>query len=268
MIQSSAKLQLKWADGEQKRVGLAGVDPRCANKLFVTNIPHEATQKDLVTLFSHYGDIQLLYLIKDPKNSENNRCYLKYLTKEMALLCIKALNRTYKLHDYHKPLEVMFVEQKRAIRAMSMYAPQETELGQTIYYEYMSEEGIPYYFNPKTSTAQWERPTDAVVQPPPLFDGSLPAENTGRVNTTAAASQAQMTNPQMDPYGMMQGYGMMPQYGVMGHPQYMAAMDPAMMQNQMMHGVPMMGQGMPAAGVQPGQGANGMPQYMPPVGFL
>lgn len=232
----------------------------------MANIPHEATHEDLRTLFSYYGDIQLLYLIKDPRNAENNRCYVKFLTKEMALLCIRALNRTYKLHDYHKPLEVMFVEQKRAIRAVSIFAPKENEQGLTIYYEYFSEEGIPYYFNPKTGGVQWDRPTDGTVEPPLQIEANMMSNTANHVAVNPAQGQSQMAPQQMDYHTMMQGYhGMMPQYGMAGHPQYMTAMDPAMMQNQMMHGVPMMGQGMPTTGAHPGAMQNGMPQYMPGV---
>ena len=129
---SSAKLQLKWADGEAKRVGLSGYNPRNANKLYVGNIPGETSEEDLKELFSTYGDIQMLYLIKDPLVPDNNRCYLKYLTKEEALICIKEVNENLALHNSPKPLEVMLIEQKKSVRAMSMYAPKENAMGQTV----------------------------------------------------------------------------------------------------------------------------------------
>ena len=38
-------IQIKWADGEEQRLGLAGiVDPNMATKLFVGSIPKEATE--------------------------------------------------------------------------------------------------------------------------------------------------------------------------------------------------------------------------------
>ncbi len=130
--QSSAKLQLKWADGEAKRIGLSGYDHKNANKLYVGNIPPETTEENLKELFSSFGDIQMLYFIKNPLNPDLNRCYLKYLTKEEALICIKEVNENVVLHESHKPLEVMLIEQKKSVRAMSIYAPKENEMGQTV----------------------------------------------------------------------------------------------------------------------------------------
>ena len=90
----------------------------------------------------------MLYLIKDPRNPDNNRCYLKYLTKEQALICIKEVNGIIYLHNNSKPLEVMLVDQKKAVRKISMFAPKENAMGVTIYYKYLAEDGMPYYFNP------------------------------------------------------------------------------------------------------------------------
>lgn len=123
---------MKWAEGEPKRIGLAGYDPRNANKLFISNIPVETTEEELKELFSLYGSIMMLYYIKDPRATENNRCYLKYLTKEQALVCIKEVNGVINLHNSPKNLEVMLIEQKKAVRAMSMYAPKENALGVTV----------------------------------------------------------------------------------------------------------------------------------------
>ena len=130
--QSSAKLQLKWADGEAKRIGLSGYDHKNANKLYVGNIPPETTEEELKEFFSTFGDIQMLYFIKNPLNPDLNRCYLKYLTKEEALICIKEVNEVVALHNSPKPLEVMLIEQKKSVRAMSIYAPKENEMGQTV----------------------------------------------------------------------------------------------------------------------------------------
>lgn len=42
---SSAKLQLKWADGEARRLGLEGLNPKNANKLFISSFPSQTTEE-------------------------------------------------------------------------------------------------------------------------------------------------------------------------------------------------------------------------------
>lgn len=179
----------------------------------------------------------MLYLIKDPRTPTNNRCYLKYLTKEQALICIKEVNDIIRLHNSPKALEVMLIEQKKAVRAMSMYAPKENPLGQTIYYEYIHSNGVPYYFNPKTGEPQWEKPTDGIIEQPPQFD----MMNMHQQQATAVGQQqaeqigGAVANGGMDPQqaSMMQTQPMQYQMPVdvngnpIADPNYNPAMMPA-----------------------------------------
>ena len=54
---------------------------------------------------------------------------------------------------------------------------------------------MAYYFNPKTGEAQWEKPTDGIIEPPPQFDPTLmqPA------NTVAAQTTQQPMAMEVDP---------------------------------------------------------------------
>ena len=57
-----------------------------------------------------------------------------------------------------------------------------------IYYEYFDDSGTPYYFNPKTSETQWDRPTDGIVEQPPQFDSSAMMQMAGQPTAGPGAS--------------------------------------------------------------------------------
>lgn len=49
---ATAKLQLKWADGEAKKLGLQNVNILHANKLLVANIPTNKRKEQMENFFS------------------------------------------------------------------------------------------------------------------------------------------------------------------------------------------------------------------------
>lgn len=115
-VLSNSKLQLKWADGESKRLGLEGYDLQHTNKIYITNFPYETIDQEIIEVFSKYGTIIDMMMKKDTYPSYNNRCYLKYKTKEESLVAIRETNGTMSLgrDGNSRRLECMLVEQKKA----------------------------------------------------------------------------------------------------------------------------------------------------------
>lgn len=133
----------------------------------MTNIPPETTEDQLNQVFSMHGDVKLLHLVKDTQDANRNRAYVKYTTKEQALIAIREVNGNLKLHHHPNPLEVLLAEQKRAMITMTNYGVKE-DANEPIYYEYKTPEGIPYYFNPQTGQTQWEKPEGKIQEGVPL----------------------------------------------------------------------------------------------------
>jgi len=81
---------------------LLGYDLNHANKLYITNFPDDATEDQITQIFSQYGEIMRIEIKKEFPNLPN-RCYLKYRTKEQALLAQREANGTVTLGNNLRP---------------------------------------------------------------------------------------------------------------------------------------------------------------------
>nr|CAB3479393.1 unnamed protein product [Digitaria exilis] len=86
---ASSPLQVKYADGELERL---------EHKLFIGMLPKNVTDTELTDLFSKYGNIKDLQILRGSQQTSKAGCaFLKYETKEQALAAIEALNGKQKI---------------------------------------------------------------------------------------------------------------------------------------------------------------------------
>ena len=227
-VLSNSKLQLKWADGESKRLGLDGYDLPHTNKIYITNFPYETNEQEIIDVFSKYGTIIDMCMKKDNYPSYNNRCYLKYKTKEESLVAIRETNGTMSLgrDGNSRRLECMLVEQKKASllgqnvgstqasnynnnnRRNDNYGnrnnnqqnmggnsgnyqnnnngnyqnnysqpsynetntQQNVQQERAVFIEYKTDDGVSYYYNTVSQDTQWERPENARIEQPNVYN--------------------------------------------------------------------------------------------------
>jgi RNA recognition motif-containing protein len=184
---STAKLQLKWADGEDRRLGLETVNIQHANKILIMGILPNVQEHQIRKTFEVFGHIRLLKLVRTRTNS--NRAYIKFATKEQAITAVKETHERLIFPDTNKPVSVHFAESKRINksvpfgqlmpkrRIMTVNDPIKEEpeieikrlpkrevqerkiIEQRIFFEFFCDnEKKYYYFNQKTNKTQWERP--------------------------------------------------------------------------------------------------------------
>jgi RNA recognition motif-containing protein len=190
---STAKLQLKWADGEDRRLGLEGISLENANKLILECVPSSIEQDDLKEIFTRFGHVRLLKIIKS--GQAYTRAYLKYATKEQAINAVKEMNGKTLLPGFNKVLLINYAESKRINKnvpfgqlaktnilgsshidsfrytdnnnnehfnhsnkftpsVVPVHQPQSKE----IYYMFRDKSGEPYYYSKVTQKSQWEKP--------------------------------------------------------------------------------------------------------------
>lgn len=83
-------------------------------KLYVSNVPREATEEDIRSLFDEYGNITEVILFKQIKNLQQHECcFVKYAKTEDADEAIKALNNQYTFPGRMCSIEVRYASKKQ-----------------------------------------------------------------------------------------------------------------------------------------------------------
>ncbi|PIN26061.1 RNA-binding protein CUGBP1/BRUNO (RRM superfamily) [Handroanthus impetiginosus] len=114
---ASSPLQVKYADGELERL---------EHKLFVGMLPKNVSESGLSALFSEYGTIIDLQLLRGSQQSSKGCAFLKLETKEQALAAIEALNGKHKMEGSTVPIVVKWADTekerqaRRAQKALSL----------------------------------------------------------------------------------------------------------------------------------------------------
>ncbi|KAK1275061.1 Flowering time control protein FCA [Acorus gramineus] len=100
-------IQVRYADGERERLGAVEV------KLFVGSLNKQATEKEIEEIFSPYGRIEDVYIMRDEAKQSRGCAFVKFSNREMAAAAVNALNGIYVMHGCEQPLIVRFADPKR-----------------------------------------------------------------------------------------------------------------------------------------------------------
>ena len=192
---STAKLQLKWADGEDRRLGLETVNLQHANKILIIGLHPRVSEQEIKMVFEAFGHIRLIKLVQT--GQAFNRAYIKFATKEQAITAVKETHERFVFPDTSKSILVHFAESKRINKSVpfGQLAPKrrivdvkeeikieenfETEnipikqefenkiKIEKTFFEFTDDQGRKYYFDQQTNKTQWERPegNDVEIRP-------------------------------------------------------------------------------------------------------
>lgn len=101
---ASSPLQVKYADGELERL---------EHKLFVGMLPKNVSDAELLALFSQYGTIKDLQIIRGSQQTSKGCAFMKYEQKEQAIAAINALNGKHKMEGSSVPLVVKWADTEK-----------------------------------------------------------------------------------------------------------------------------------------------------------
>lgn len=107
--------QIRPAAGEVEESVDRGAEHDDTSKLFVGQLPRDADENFVRDLFSPYGDIANIYVIKKKHHdSAKNGCaFVKFREREMAQNAIEALDGELQLDGVDKPIRVKFANQHK-----------------------------------------------------------------------------------------------------------------------------------------------------------
>ncbi|CAN7023300.1 unnamed protein product [Brassica oleracea var. botrytis] len=101
---AASLLQVKYADGELERL---------EHKLFVGMLPKNVSEAELLSLFSKYGTIKDLQILRGAQQTSKGCAFLKYETKEQAVSAMDAINGKHKMEGSTVPLVVKWADTER-----------------------------------------------------------------------------------------------------------------------------------------------------------
>ncbi|KAK9281471.1 hypothetical protein L1049_004374 [Liquidambar formosana] len=105
---ASSPLQVKYADGELERL---------EHKLFVGMLPKNVSESEVSDLFSKYGTIKDLQILRGSQQTSKGCAFLKYETKEQALAALEDINGKYKMEGSSVPLVVKWADTEKERQA-------------------------------------------------------------------------------------------------------------------------------------------------------
>uniref|UniRef100_A0A0C9QUD8 TSA: Wollemia nobilis Ref_Wollemi_Transcript_9002_3022 transcribed RNA sequence n=2 Tax=Wollemia nobilis TaxID=56998 RepID=A0A0C9QUD8_9CONI len=100
-------LQVRFADGDREQLGTV------EHKLFVGSLNRQATEKDIEEIFSEFGPVDDVYIMKDEQKQSRGCAFVKYPSREMAAAAISKLNGVHIMKGCNQPLTVRFAEPKK-----------------------------------------------------------------------------------------------------------------------------------------------------------
>ncbi|KAK3415610.1 hypothetical protein EUGRSUZ_H01216 [Eucalyptus grandis] len=105
---ASSPLQVKYADGELERL---------EHKLFVGMLPKNVSEDEVAAVFSKYGTIKDLHILRGSQKTSKGCAFIKYETKEQALAALDALNGKHKMEGSSVPLVVKWADTEKERQA-------------------------------------------------------------------------------------------------------------------------------------------------------
>ncbi|KAI8011590.1 Flowering time control protein FCA [Camellia lanceoleosa] len=82
-------------------------------KLFVGSLNKQATEKEVEEIFSPYGRVEDVYLMRDEMKQSRGCGFVKFSSREMAMAAINGLSGIYTMKGCDQPLTVRFADPKR-----------------------------------------------------------------------------------------------------------------------------------------------------------
>ncbi|KAF9594363.1 hypothetical protein IFM89_030492 [Coptis chinensis] len=83
-------------------------------KLFIVNLNKQAIEKDVEKIFSPYGLVEDIFLLRDEMKQSRGSGFVEFLHRDMAVAAMNALNGTYVMEGCDQPLLVRFAHPKRS----------------------------------------------------------------------------------------------------------------------------------------------------------
>ncbi|XP_030948091.1 RNA-binding protein BRN1 isoform X1 [Quercus lobata] len=192
---ASSPLQVKYADGELERL---------EHKLFVGMLPKNVSEAEVSALFSTYGTIKDLQILRGSQQTSKGCAFLKYETKEQAIAALDAINGKHKMEGSSVPLVVKWAdtEKERQARRAQKAQSQASNVPNTDSQHPSLFGALPLGYVPPYNGFGYQAPGYGLMQyrlPPmqnqPGFHSMIPTVNQGNALRGIAPDLGPSMNP-------------------------------------------------------------------------
>lgn len=98
---SKGPMQVKYADGQEVKI---------ENKLFVGMLPKTVTAEELQAVFTPYGTVVDLNILRGPQHASRGSAFVKFATYAQALAAITTLNNKHKMAGQENTIVVKWAD--------------------------------------------------------------------------------------------------------------------------------------------------------------
>ncbi|XAR61434.1 hypothetical protein NMG60_11035132 [Bertholletia excelsa] len=102
-------IRIKYADGERGHGGLGAQE----YKLFVGCLNKQASKKEIEEIFSAYGVVEEIYLVRDELHQNRGYGFIQFSHRDMAVAAMNALGGSYVMRGCDQPLIIRFADPKK-----------------------------------------------------------------------------------------------------------------------------------------------------------
>ncbi|KAH7577457.1 hypothetical protein ACOSP7_001638 [Xanthoceras sorbifolium] len=193
---ASSPLQVKYADGELERL---------EHKLFVGMLPKNVSEAEVSALFSKYGTIKDLQILRGSQQTSKGCAFLKYETKDQALAALEAINGKHKMEGSSVPLVVKWAdtEKERQARRAQKAQSQASNVPNSESSHPSLFGGLPMGYVPSYNGYGYQAPGSyglmqyrlPPMQNQPAFHGMIPPVNQGNALRGVAPDLAPNVGP-------------------------------------------------------------------------
>jgi RNA recognition motif-containing protein len=149
------------------------------SKVFIGCVPASVEEGEIRSTLQNYGKLLGFFYCRDGMNSDRGFAFATFSNDSEALKCVSGMNGSIVFENSSRPVHAKLSCEKLVDTRGTVFEEPTKPLPSTLWEEYTSDEGYPYYYNRETGETVWEKPK--FFTPPVPEPAAMPQPVAGTV---------------------------------------------------------------------------------------